>query len=195
MSRAAHLHVQDANGQWVPWRIGNETGFVGGTGGGGNPSSGVLPSGTPQTIAPWYYAAGAGGLTTTDDATLIAAAGAGKANYLTSLQLINKHATVGTEVVVKSASTVLWRGYVPPLGATAANFAFSQPLIGANNTALTAACVTAGAAVLINAQGYQDQTLEMLKAQLTDEIEVFTAGGDPLLDGAGNQITIPYYAS
>lgn len=118
--------------------------------------SGILPAGQYT----WQYAAASGGITDTNDVTLAAAPAAGLRNYLTHLDIINTDATVGTEVVVKDGSTVLWRGFAP-----ASLAAVSQPSIVSivfptpirqptTATALTAACVTTSSQTYINAQGY-----------------------------------------
>ena len=69
----------------------------------------TIPSG-----ASWNYAAASGGITDTADVTLAGAPSSGMRNYLCGLQIINKHASNGTEVVVKDGSTVLWRGFAEP---------------------------------------------------------------------------------
>jgi hypothetical protein len=100
----------------------------------------------------WSHASAAGGITNTSDVVLAAAAGAGLRRYLNSMQLSNNSGTA-TEVVVKDGSTVIWRGHAP---ANAANFNvhFDNPLRGSANAALNFACITAGAALYVNAQGY-----------------------------------------
>src|SRR6185436_1265106 len=65
------------------------------------------------TSLDWKYAAASGGITDTADVVLHAAAGASLYNALQSIQFINTDLTVGTEVVVKDGSTVIWRGFVP----------------------------------------------------------------------------------
>jgi hypothetical protein len=102
----------------------------------------------------WSYAAAAGGIINTTDVPVRAAGAAGIRNYVTSATFSNASATVATEVVIKDgASTVLWRGFLP---ANAANVAvtFPNPLRGTAATAVNVACITTGAAVYANLQGY-----------------------------------------
>jgi hypothetical protein len=101
------------------------------------------------------YAAAAGGIVNTTDVVLTAAGAAGIRNYITHLDLINR-AAVETEFVIKDgASTVIWRTSLPASMTIAAEFNFPTPLKGTAATALNAACVTTGAAVRCNAQGYK----------------------------------------
>lgn len=178
MSRA-YLHGF-YNGRWVPVPVG-PTGrlFEGGAGG--------MPDGEPGSVTPWSYAAASGGITNTSDVTLSAAPGAGRANYLTSLQVQNTSATP-TEVVVKSGSTILWRCLVGASMTFPVNVMFERPLIAANNTALTAACITTATVTYLNAQGYSDASLPQIQAQLTSEIEIFDAAGNPVTTDSGQQI-------
>lgn len=100
----------------------------------------------------WSYAAAAGGVINTTDVILAAAAGAGLRRYITALTLSNPSA-VATEVVLKDGTTVIWRGHLP---ANAVNVpvTFQNPLKTTANTALNFACITTGAAVYVNAQGF-----------------------------------------
>lgn len=180
-----HAYAQDVSGNWIALRVNATGGLAGGSGG----SSG-LPSGQPANIVPWSYAAASGGVTDTSDVTLIAAAGAGKSNYLTSLQLLNSSATA-TEVVVKSGTTVLWRCKLGASMTRPAHVEFLRPLISANNTALTAACITTGTATYIDAQGYSDETIEGIEADLTAAEEVFDAAGNAIYDEYGVVVTLP----
>ncbi|WP_201212876.1 hypothetical protein [Rhodocyclus purpureus] len=100
----------------------------------------------------WAYAAAAGGVVNTTDVVLAVAAGAGLRLYLTSMSLSNASA-VATEVVVKDGATVIWRGHLPA-NAPMSEIMFSNPLKSTANTALNFACLTAGAAVYVNAQGF-----------------------------------------
>lgn len=173
MTANALMHGQDLNGNWVPLRVDTAGSGSGGAGG--------------IKLFPWSYVAAAGGITDTSDVTLVAAAGAGKSNYVTSLQLHNKGATA-TEVVVKSGSTVLWRGYAPASGVGPVTVTFATPLASAANTALTAACVTGSSATLINAQGFQDVSPTGVTTLISDREEIFAGDGTLLTDGSGNQI-------
>lgn len=185
----AHLYLMTSDGQWVPARSDGATGLLGGGGGS------ALPSGTPKTIEPWSYAAASGGITGTDPVVLAAAAGIGRSNYLTSLQVINRHGSVATEVVVLDGSTVIWRAEFAALGLVPTNIVFDRPLIGSQNTALNAACITTGTKTYINAQGYRDVSLATLQAQQTNQVELFDGLGNVLTDGAGNPLYVPYYVA
>lgn len=91
-------------------------------------------------------------ITTTADRPLLAAQGGSLRAYLCGLQLVNASATA-TEVVVKDGATVIWRHYLPA-SSQPFEIGFVQPLRTSANTALNFACVTAGASVYVNAQGY-----------------------------------------
>lgn len=171
MSANAYMHGQDLNGNWVPYRVDTAGGAAGGGGG--------------VVLFPWSYVAAAGGITNTSDVTLVAAAGAGKSNYITSIQLHNKSATA-TEVEVKSGATVLWRGYAPASGVGPVTVSFGTPLASAANTALTAACVTTATATLINAQGFKDVSPLGVTTLISDAEEIF-AGDGTLLTTAGGE--------
>lgn len=105
----------------------------------------------------WNYAAAAGGLVNTTGVTAKAAAGAGLRNYITGIQVINSHATISTEIVVRdgAAGTVLHRGWAQAAGGGYAA-EFPVPLRGTANTLVEIAEVTATATtgVLVNLQGY-----------------------------------------
>ena len=101
----------------------------------------------------WSYSGAAGGITNTTDVALTAAAGAGLRRYITSLQLKNVNA-VATEVVLKDGSTVIWRGHVSANMLATEEIIFENPLKTTANTALNLACITTGAQVYVNAQGY-----------------------------------------
>lgn len=100
----------------------------------------------------WAYACPAGGITDAADAVLAAAAGAGLRRYVTSMTLSNASATA-TEVVIKDGAAVIWRGHLPA-NAAMCEIVFGNPLKTTANTALNFACVTAGAAVYVSAQGF-----------------------------------------
>lgn len=101
----------------------------------------------------WNYAAAAGGIVNTTDVVLAAAAGAGLRRYITSMQVKNTNATA-TELVLKDGATVIWRGHVAASMTTTETITFACPLKTTANAALNVACVTTGAAVYVNAQGY-----------------------------------------
>lgn len=104
----------------------------------------------------WSYAAAAGGITNTTDVAAKTAAGAGLKNYVTSMSVQNASATTATEVVVKDGATIIWRGYLGTSSATNSKLSciFSDPLRSSNNAAINVACVTTGAQVYVNMQGY-----------------------------------------
>ena len=104
--------------------------------------------------ADWQYAGAAGGITGTTDVVLRAAAAAGIRNYVTSIDVRNAHATVATEVVIKDGATVIWRQLLPAAMATPVDITFPTPLRGTAATAVNFACLTTGAQVYVNAQGY-----------------------------------------
>jgi hypothetical protein len=104
--------------------------------------------------ADWQYAGAAGGITGTTDVVLKAAAAAGIRNYVTSIDLRNAHATVATEVVIKDGATVIWRQLLPAAMAAPVEITFPTPLRGTAATAVNFACLTTGAQVYVNAQGY-----------------------------------------
>jgi hypothetical protein len=104
--------------------------------------------------ADWQYAGAAGGITGTADVVLKAAAAAGIRNYVTSIDLRNAHATVATEVVIKDGSAVIWRQLLPAAMAAPVNIVFPTPLRGSAATAVNFACLTTGAQVYVNVQGY-----------------------------------------
>lgn len=106
-----------------------------------------------QPGALWQYAGPTGGITDTSDDAIQAAGGAGVRHYMTSLTVINAHATVSTEVVIKDGSTVIHRGYAAAGGGGYA-ITFPTPLRGSAATALNVANITTGAAVHVSASGY-----------------------------------------
>ncbi len=108
----------------------------------------------------WQYAAASGGIVDTADNVLVAAGAAGIRNYLNRLDVLNTDATVGTEVVIKDGSTVIWRQFFPPSLAAVSQlmptaFTFLTPLKGTAATALNVACITTSGQVYVNAGGYQ----------------------------------------
>ena len=101
----------------------------------------------------WQYAGPTGGITDTADDAIQAAGGAGVRHYLTDLTVINAHATVGTEVVIKDGSTVIHRGYAAAAGG-GYTITFNSPLRGTAATALNVACITTGSATHVSASGF-----------------------------------------
>lgn len=101
----------------------------------------------------WSYATATAGVTDTADDEAKAAA-IGIRNYVTSVQVINGHATVNTEVVIKDGSTVLWRGWAQAAGG-GVSAKFDPPLRGTANTAVNVANITTGSQTYFNLQGFQ----------------------------------------
>lgn len=97
--------------------------------------------------------ASTGAITNTTDVAIAAAAGAGLRRYATAVQVQNTNATA-TEVVLKDGSTVIWRVYLPASMTAPVGIPFPSPLKTTANTALNFACITTGASVYVNVQGY-----------------------------------------
>jgi Ubiquitin-activating enzyme E1 FCCH domain len=104
--------------------------------------------------ADWQSAAIAGGITGTIDVVLKSAAAAGSRNYVTAIDLRNAHATVATEVVIKDGATVIWRQRLLAAMPAPVEISFPTPLRGSAATAMNLACLTTGAQVYVNAQGF-----------------------------------------
>jgi len=156
-----HLYGETKDGAWKPVRV-NDNGE------------------TTQATAPtWNYAAASGGITDTSDVVLKGAA-VNKANYITSLAYQNKHATTGTEVVIKDGSTVIARYWAPAAMLYPAVIKVDGSLRSSVNTALNAACVTTGTATYVNATGYQEASSDIIQAVFTTD-----AAGDELFDDFG----------
>lgn len=111
----------------------------------------VKPFSIPE--GDWVYAAAAGGIVNTTDVAAKAAAGAGLRNYVTSFQFRNANA-VATEFVIKDGATVIWRGYAAANMTAPEDVILNTPLKTTANTALNVACITTGAQLYFNAQGY-----------------------------------------
>ena len=101
----------------------------------------------------WQYAGVSGGITDTAD-DVAKAAVASTRNYVTELQVINGHATVSTEVVVKDGATVIWRGWAQAAGG-GCSAKFATPLRGSVNTAINVAAITTGSKIYFNLQGFE----------------------------------------
>lgn len=101
----------------------------------------------------WSYAGVSGGITDTADDVAKAAAGASIRNYITKVSVVNGHATVGTEVVIKDGSTVIWRSHAEPAGGGVVE-KFEPPLRGTTNTAVNVTNITTGSKTYFNLQGF-----------------------------------------
>jgi hypothetical protein len=78
---------------------------------------------------------------------------AGKKIFLTSIQMKNT-GTVPTEVVIKSGANILFRTLLVASMTVGENIQFPTPLQTVAGDSLTFACITTGASVYVNAQGY-----------------------------------------
>ncbi len=115
----------------------------------------MMPYALPANF--WSYAAPAGGLVTTTGVTAKAAGAAGVRHYITSVQVVNSHATISSEVLIRdgAAGTVLHRGWAQAAGGGYA-CKFDPPLRGTAATLVEIGEVTATATagILVNLQGY-----------------------------------------
>jgi len=105
----------------------------------------------------WQYVSPAEIADTADDE--VKAAVVGSYHYVCAVQISNTDVTVGTMVVVKSASTVIWAGFVSPYVAAAPGVSyieavFPKPLRSAVSEAINVACLTTSAQVTFCAQGF-----------------------------------------
>lgn len=103
--------------------------------------------------ADWFYTAQAGGITVNTDILAKVAPAAGLRNYITAVQLRNASATQ-TEFVIKDGATVIWRSQVVAGTADGQQIVFPTPLRCTAATAVNINCLTAGAAVYANLQGF-----------------------------------------
>ena len=114
-----------------------------------------LPYATPALT--WAYAAVAGGLVSTGGVTAKTAGTGAQRQYITSVQAINSHQTISTEVVIRdgAAGTTLWRGWAQAAGGGCAA-RFDPPLRGSAATLVEIAEITATTTtgVLMSLQGY-----------------------------------------
>jgi hypothetical protein len=108
----------------------------------------------PFALTENYVQGATAAVTGTGDTSIIAAAGAGIRNYITSFTIINSHATVSTVVEIKDGSTVIWRGYALA-GGGGVSPTLPIPLKGTANTAINGACITTGANVYFSANGFK----------------------------------------
>ena len=111
---------------------------------------------TPHALPAALVSGVTSDITDTTATSVIAAAGAGVKNYITTLMVTNSHATVGTFVNITDGSggTVLWSGYAAAAGG---GFAVTLPcpIVTTANTALYCVCVTTGANVRVCAAGFK----------------------------------------
>lgn len=93
-------------------------------------------------------------MTTTANTSVIAAPGSGVRIYVTDLLVTNGHATQGTRVDLLDGTTMIWTGFAGP-GGGGFGKELRTPLKLTTNTALQAACGTAGAQVRVSASAYK----------------------------------------
>jgi hypothetical protein len=105
----------------------------------------------------WQYTNNNTPLTGTTATAIATAAGTGLRNYLTGIQISNTSATA-TVLNVLDGSTVINSIHLPgtstSLQETPYLYNFETPLRGSANTAMNVQCVTGGASVYVNAQGF-----------------------------------------
>lgn len=111
----------------------------------------TIPYALPGTT--WNYATANGGVTDTADDEAKAAGGSGVRQYVTRVQVINGHGSTSTEVVIKTGSTVMWRGWAQAAGGGAAA-TFDPPLRGGDNEAINVTNITNSSQTYFNLQGY-----------------------------------------
>jgi len=92
--------------------------------------------------------------TNTTAADVIAAQGAGVRTVVTNILVTNAHVSVNTKVEIRDGTTVRVLGFARSDGGGYALHNPSGLFISTANTAVTARCVTTGADVDINIQGY-----------------------------------------
>lgn len=102
----------------------------------------------------WKYAAASGGITTSGDVAIKASV-ATRSNQLSRISLHNVHATVATELEIKRGSTVVQRYYLPAMMPAPMEIVFDPPLSTTGGQAFNVNCVTTGAQVYVNAQGWE----------------------------------------
>jgi hypothetical protein len=103
----------------------------------------------------WSYAAASGGIVNTTGVTIKAAV-SGQKNCVTSIDIINGHASVSTEVVLRdgASGTVLKRWWMQAAGGGISK-TLPVPICGTTNTLLEVAAITTGSAIYVNAEGYE----------------------------------------
>ena len=109
----------------------------------------TMPYAVPERL--WDGITGA--MTGTSDVSIVATAGGGLRNYMTTLLCTNSHATVGTVVQIKDGSTNVFEGYAAPAGG-GFSVTFNSPLRGTANTAWNADNQTTGSNTYVSASGF-----------------------------------------
>jgi len=105
----------------------------------------------------WQYTNNNTPITDTTSHAIKAAAGTGLRNYLTGVQISNNSATASVLNVMDGA-TVINSIHLPATSTSLQEqpylYNFETPLMGTANTAMNVQCVTTGASVYVNAQGF-----------------------------------------
>ncbi len=109
----------------------------------------VLPYANPEN----FVSGKSGAMTGTTRTAVVAAAGAGVRNYITSFMFTNSHATVGTEIVIEDGTSEIFRTYVK--AGESFGYTLPVPLRGSANTAINATNVTTGSNTHVSAFGYK----------------------------------------
>jgi hypothetical protein len=110
----------------------------------------VYPFAIPAST--WLYATPAAVTDSANDEAKAAGA-AGVRNYVTGIQVMNGHATVGTAVKILDGATVIWHGWAEPTGG-GCSATFNPPLRGTAATAVNVINVTTGSSTFYNLQGF-----------------------------------------
>ena len=101
----------------------------------------------------WQYSTAGTPITTATTVALQAAGGANMRNYCTAIQYQNT-GTTATEIQILDGSTVVWDGYASASMSLPATIEFPTPIHGTAVTAMNLKVVTAGANLIVSAQGY-----------------------------------------
>lgn len=176
-----HLHGRTPDGTWYPVSV-DDNGVLGGAMG-----AAPIPSDT------WSYAAASGGIVNDTAVEIKAAAGAGLVNYISRLDVLNAHATVGTEIQILDGSTVIWRSHLGPSLATVEAqvpipIPLDPPLYSSANAALNFKCGTTGAKVYVNAAGFVSGIPEQAEYESTPLIELLDDQSRILYDDQSRQL-------
>jgi hypothetical protein len=112
----------------------------------------VTPYASPENLVSGVTSA----ITDTTSTSVIASQGAGVRFYMTSLSVMNSHATVTTVVAITDGSggTAMWRLWCDALGG-GQTITFPSPIRFSAATAVHAVCVTTGANVYVSIGGFK----------------------------------------
>lgn len=115
----------------------------------------LLFSESPGT---WQYTNNNTAITDASSHQIMTAAGVGLRNYTTGIQVSNTSATVSTVFNILDGATVINSIHLPANTSTNPEvpylYNFETPLKGTANTTLNVQCVTTGASVYVNMQGF-----------------------------------------